>query len=384
MLNNNYVITIFADKKEDVTKDLEKMGRKAVRCGVLFEYSFGNPYVKSLQAGWDRHIRFDALVIDVTISRVWIRKNGWTPIAQLQHFPGGSENIVTPFWGQVVDQRWYTLPSRCDHCNTNRERKVTFLVKNEEGQLKQVGSSCLKEYTGIDPAGAIFWAEASYPCGVERFDEEDFEKLPKVFNTERVLGLAIESIRDYGYSKSGEPHSTKGCVIQDLCLGKHPEEEALAKAKAITKWLLDEIDPRDDKYRWYELETNCIPFAKLGYVEMKNVGYLAYLPVAYDRYMEKKRQREERNAQKNNSSFVGTVGDKLEIVVTSGRLVTSWYNDFGITNMYKFLDKDGNIYIWKTSKGFNAESVKTLKGTVKEHSTYNGENQTILTRCKVA
>lgn len=40
--------------------------------------------------------------------------------------------------------------------------------------------------------------------------------------------------------------------------------------------------------------------------------------------------------------------------------------------------------IWKTSKCFDEESVKTIVGTVKEHSEFRDVKQTVLTRCKVA
>ena len=49
------------------------------------------------------------------------------------------------------------------------------------------------------------------------------------------------------------------------------------------------------------------------------------------------------------------------------------------------VDKDGNIYTWKTSGGIYcngyADEVE-LKATVKAHNEFRGAKQTELTRCK--
>jgi hypothetical protein len=44
-----------------------------------------------------------------------------------------------------------------------------------------------------------------------------------------------------------------------------------------------------------------------------------------------------------------------------------------------------NTLVWKTTKGLSIEenTEVTLKGTIKEHTEYKEEKQTVLTRCKV-
>ena len=58
---------------------------------------------------------------------------------------------------------------------------------------------------------------------------------------------------------------------------------------------------------------------------------------------------------------------------------------YGWTSVVTFEDEDENIFVWFTSKELSiaiGENV-TLTGTVKEHKTYKGVKQTILTRCKI-
>lgn len=95
----------------------------------------------------------------------------------------------------------------------------------------------------------------------------------------------------------------------------------------------------------------------------------------------------------NKSQHIGEVGDKLEIAVTLKRIsgFTTNFSYMGETTfIYKFEDADDNIIIWKTAKApaeFEPEMVEgatvTLQGTIKAHSEYKGELQTVLTRCKI-
>lgn len=104
------------------------------------------------------------------------------------------------------------------------------------------------------------------------------------------------------------------------------------------------------------------------------------------REAEEKRIRE----QKAISQYVGDVGDKIDIDAVLEK--NAWFEipsfrGFGtsIMHIYTFRDSQGNALIWKTSKGLgfeNGEAVH-LKGTIKEHSEYDDEKQTVLTRCKV-
>lgn len=105
----------------------------------------------------------------------------------------------------------------------------------------------------------------------------------------------------------------------------------------------------------------------------------------------KRKAEEERiKALKAISQHVGIVGERI---TAKGSFVkTAWFEvpsfaGYGMTTMYihTFKDADGNVFIWKTSSGLGLESGEpvNIKGTVKEHSEYQDEKQTVLTRCKV-
>lgn len=84
--------------------------------------------------------------------------------------------------------------------------------------------------------------------------------------------------------------------------------------------------------------------------------------------------------------FIGEVGDKVTLKL---ELVEKFSYDYAVTAwrtetkyIYKFLDNKGNILIWKTTNYYEKDSYE-VTGTVKEHTTYSTDKQTVLTRCKL-
>lgn len=155
-------------------------------------------------------------------------------------------------------------------------------------------------------------------------------------------------------------------------------DKAKTQAELINSWLLDiDFDSASD------LERNCSVFAKGEYVTAKQVGRLAYMPLAYEHYMERKVREEQRANMENTSAYVGEVGTRLTLDLTAAVLLASWYNDFGTTYLYKFVDEAGNVFIWYASRPIELQERMTLKATIKAHNERNGVKQTVLTRCKV-
>ena len=94
-------------------------------------------------------------------------------------------------------------------------------------------------------------------------------------------------------------------------------------------------------------------------------------------------------AQEPESSFVGSVGERIEVDATFWNEFTFTHENFygmqETSYIYIFKDSNGNQMKWSTSAvvPFGIGTRLHLKGTVKEHSEYKGIKQTILTRCKV-
>lgn len=68
--------------------------------------------------------------------------------------------------------------------------------------------------------------------------------------------------------------------------------------------------------------------------------------------------------------------------------VTDYQTHYGVTTVLKFRDVEGNIIVWKASGAAPERSdvgkKYSLTGTIKAHIEYQGQAQTMVTRCKIA
>ena len=382
------IFTCYAHMKEEAQKRLDKVAKKAARYNVDFSYSVGEEHperVKVYAIDYVNHVQYEkesyvvnAVDFDIRCDSL-VRNEGWAVIAKIEH--GAQGNIVTPFT-EKIDDSWYNLPAHCDHCNTNRFRSVTFLCE-KDGEIRQVGRSCLKDYTGISLDSVMMFVEVkdifpeSLDCSEEFFVSNGIQVMYKV---EDIIAYAVECIKSNGYCKSEYPNSTKVQIIDKLTKDE-PSVESKAKASEIVEWLKSETFDAYDS-----IERNCQVLALSGYAMKKHIGRLAYIPVAYDKYIEKKVAEQNRKNELNrelNSNYVGNIGDKITVDVVDGQFVTSWPTQYGYTYLYKMIDSNGNVFVWFASSPCDIKNGVTVKGTVKAHSERDGVKQTVITRCKV-
>ena len=160
--------------------------------------------------------------------------------------------------------------------------------------------------------------------------------------------------------------------------------------KIHRKWIerTPEYQAKLDARRQAKLE------AQWKAAEEENAARMEQIRLAQELEQQRKEAEERRiKAQKAISQFVGTVGEKITAIGCFDH--TAWFEvdsfrGYGKETMYihTFKDPDGNVLIWKTSNGLGnldlhyGEPVE-IKGTVKEHTVYDDQKQTVLTRCKI-
>ena len=378
--------TVYAELAQEVSKKLDRLAKKANAYGIQFSYSTSAEHsqlvrvlavdpVTQTQAEVSRHT-VAAVDFEVECDGL-ICANGWTVRAKVEH--GDKGNIVTAFGGYKAKPEWYTAAPNCDHCQTNRYRGVTFFVEHENGSMRQVGRTCLKEYTGISPATAAMWAEVQdlVDRGVDCTREEwDAWHPAPMYEVLGILAHAADEVREFGYRRSSEPDSTRDRVLGRVLSGEQPSEAGLAEAREVMDWLTA-MEPDDAS----DLERNCITLALSGYAKRNHIGMLAYMPVGHRRKIERQAQQEAAVAR---SEYVGEVGQRITLKAATVALLSSWDGYYGTTWLYKFVDESGNVFIWKSSRPFTAEDGATIRATVKDHNERDGVKQTIVTRCCLA
>jgi hypothetical protein len=80
--------------------------------------------------------------------------SGHTFVARIEHTEAGNIMSKAPGCESVpVSPELRDAPPTCDHCNTNRRRKDTFLLrKDETGELIRVGRNCLADFLRSEDA----------------------------------------------------------------------------------------------------------------------------------------------------------------------------------------------------------------------------------------
>lgn len=384
------IFTIYANRLEEVSKKLEKLQNKAKKYGKKLNFSVGEEHPATIAIRDIDHITQTiytketcvVAAVDVEVDfDTLICLDNWRVVAQIDH--GDNGNVVNLINSQEqINAIWYDLKPFCEHCNTNRRRNITFIVKHENGIYKQVGKSCLMDYTGISPALVAMAAEIKDICIDSSGEKEcynfDINNI-KMFSIHDILAASVESIEKYGYIKADYPNSTKLNVLEMLHKQTETSEKSKKEAENIINWLKN-LDVN------IGIERDCKSLICGEYAKIKHIGKLAYMPISYKKALEQKQKEIEQSARKEaekTSVYVGTVGEKVTFTAEKAALLTSYPTEYGYAYVYKFIS-NGNIFVWFSSR--SVEGIQdgcTIKGTVKSHSERDGVKQSILTRCKV-
>jgi len=393
------VYRIFEGNMDRLEKKLQRIANKCKKYGNEFRYEIvGEEYADIEDENGETHTRRFVLVEAEGTAIV----NDWRFIAAVEHTKEG--NILHNATNIEIPKKYYTTAPVCEHCNSKRARKDTFIVQNTvTGEFKQVGKSCLTDFThGMSAEGVAYYTslfneliegEAPLPGG----------RYNSYIKTEEALRYIAETVRYFGYVKSEDPRPTRERALEYYRLDHgilrtwgddreyrkrlraemdsvtfDPESEY---AKKLTKdalaWL-GSLDKEQDGNYLHNLRTACA----LEYVDFGHFGLLASLFPSYNKALVVEEKRAKEKEENKASEYVGKKGDRIEVEIKDFRCVTSWYTQYGLTNVYLIHGTDGNTYTWKTGNGIPDNATKLI-GTVKEHKEYNDCKQTELTRCKV-
>jgi len=318
--------------------------------------------------------------------------NGWAFIATLEHTTEGT--ILRSVPGMVVDGEltpYREVAPKCEHCNKNRKRNDTYVLRSENGQYKQVGSNCLGEFCQHNsPQAMASYAELLILAGASASSyEDDFGGKISGIGTENLLAWVSLAIRTYGWvsskkaQESFEPicktSQTAMSMIEDAVQDKgdapRPTDADRVRAEQALEWIRN-LEVTDDTSDYiHNLTVAC----KADSVPWRQIGIVASLFVAYDNAHGGYEKKERKVSQ-----YQGAVGGKITRIVTVKRVSYS-AGQYGTTSIYAMEDADGNQYTWFSTKDILDKNVTyDLVGTVKEHNDrFKNIKTTVLTRCRV-
>ena len=396
---------------ESLEKKLTRIRNKAEKYGCEFRYERIGEHFESVETGErdENGKPMKEVIRDIDIEvEGRAEVNGWQFAATLDYTEKG--NIISGVEGLEIPERYYTCSPWCEHCKTRRDRKSSYIVYHvETGEFKQVGKSCLRDYTSGLSAEAV----AQYESWIKECKEaSEYTGMggwgPRYFNTDDFMVATAETIRIYGYVKRSDYGPTctadkaenlyKVWAKMPLGMARDylQEEYAEAVAKGFDMTRQESIDLAKTVREWVggnEKNDNYFHNLKVAcgndYITGAMTGLVVSAFPAHDRELAYQAEKAEREAREKGaaakSSWAGDIGDRVCFTISDYRTITSWETQWGTTFVYKFTDADGREFTWKTSNWLDDDCIgKSVKGTVKELKEFRGVKQTELTRCKVA
>ena len=265
----------------------------------------------------------------------------------------------------------------CDHCGKNMKRNNWYFFL-EDGKVKKIGSTCVHEWFGMDIESILAKYE-EFMIYVKSFsDEEEMENIKRqssLFNITNIIQALSIVTKEFTLSWQKRSDYTLGTAteVEHMLFDDKAKMDCFdteeVKQIVLDKWNIDATTEIE-----YNIVSALIDDGELA--EMVHVKHLGVVCWAIWNAMTTIKK-----ANNNISSeYLGEVGDKIEFTATP-KCVFSEKGYYGITYIYIFETEKG-IVKWTTSKAIDVEKESTFKGTIKETTKYNGQKQTVVTRCK--
>ena len=379
--------TIYIEREERNLEEFKNKFNKIVAKAEKYGVAIPSYTMKETEILYDDVIDVEVYEIEITMDEVV--RIGDYELVGVNQLNVDNEYIFTSLTDVVVPkeiQEKYI----CEHCNTNRKRKMYYILQNQKDKSFTVcGSTCTKDYIGID----LNTFQSKITRVMDELSEFSSRKINiQTIRVEDVLTNLIavykmdEDLKMERYSayKDWLKHFMFDLTISNSCSQEVEDVEIYIKKheKELheeVQMLLNELDKMQDDDNEYIFNLKKILIGK-EYMNKKFVNYILYVYMLVYSRIERRRIREMK-ANKNSNEYIGTVGDKIEIEVTVEK-VLKFDGYYGTTCMNILQDTKGNTLVWSTGKALEEGKEYKLKGTIKEHKEYRERKQTVLTRCR--
>jgi len=348
----------------------------------------------------EREVAVLLSMVRIKISYPIIRMGNWQVVGKLEREEGADAfAYVCNEEPDVVDAitRYRDAEPICEHCRVKRKRSGYYVVRdNDAKEFRQVGSSCLKDYTGIDPAAALFLAKMwtfIHTAPELRLDGENVKS--QLLTTDQVVARTLFLVQQLGFSSKKKVLEQGGCSTSEFVQrfanllkddrdllkqwGETSQSEAFDALVQSTLSYYRALDPCpnlfDENVRRALLKEYIPVFGKI----------LPFVVAAVARrYLDSLTPKEEVKP----SVHVGKVGEKMERALKLNRRFVS-EGMWGLTWTLLFEDEEHNVFVWKTGSPSHElahadlpMAPRKFRFTIKNHSDYKSIAQTEIIRVK--
>lgn len=382
--------TISPTNMREALRRLEKANSRLERAGLDGRYT----WEENERIELDEEDGNEYTVIDLAVHQPEIINNGWTFVgridAQTDPDTGEVYYISKSIGEHQIGEDQASRGNVCDQCGQNRDRHKTYIVKNNEGEVKKVGSSCLKDFLTIRPQG--LWALEGNPLdnatfqhdGSSRHSSRDMMVRPR-----NIIAIAL-ALTEGGENfvsatNYGDRTPTRNLVSEYLfgrdgarTRSRVSYEEYLTQADEIMSTTTFNGEEDYSRNMNNLLSREHVPVSTLGYV-VSTIG-------AHRRQQNANNPRVVREKARG---FIAEVGEQIPPGIEAKVEVVHPVPGYGYYSpdslMLVMRTNDNKVVKWTTSS--QAEDILALKkgtiisldkGKVKEHSSFNDEDQTVI------
>lgn len=304
---------------------------------------------------------------------------------------------------------------KCDLCNVTRERKRWFFFE-ENGKVKQFGSSCAQEYFGLPLEEIISFFEKNdieysneTDFGVDSWVDESFFKtyIPRIKLSTLITYLNHLTNGFTGFWEKG-PEGTSA-KFKELFLDKNVkiinlDEDYLKTLEIKIKKFWKKPNKIKNDFEFNIFSNFYIGDEFQNYYSFSNAGIVLW---AIWKALFKKEEKIEEEF-KTPDVHVGEIGQRIEIegkiqylgfvdnsfggsdinAIYSDKGLFKWFSSVSLSDVLASFD----YKVKKNKYDYNkwadmvldkkAISVK-LVGTIKQHNVYRGKKETVLSRCRI-
>jgi hypothetical protein len=400
-------LTLPSFRLEALEAALKKLGKKAAKLGCISP-TFRVVAEKMVNVAESDKYPEMVSYSDVEIAyEVLAVAGGWKFLASIEtvdRVDGVARNRVNgPGLSDEVAKGYITVEQKCDHCGHNRKRNQTYIVQNEAGEVKQIGSTCLQEYMGVDPASAVMGL--GFDAAIKEIGEDD-EKWgggrsgPRVWALADVAAIALSLIAKNGFVSAAQAEF--GGMVKT---GSDMLSFLVKGVPGLSKWYA-EVEPSDankaaaavivERLKEKYLEAYRSNPASLSQFQFKvstilNRGFADYkdfqlFAASVNVEAQDIAKKQSGGNVKRNELMPGAVeGGKVEFKATI-QSVKGVESAWGSSLLVTFVSESGHIAKTFTTsqQEFNPGSAVTVKATVKKlEVSEKWGSSVMLTRAKI-
>lgn len=329
----------------------------------------------------------------------------WSFAASIEHevIDGKFKNLVSGYNLLKEDEvKYREYSSDCSHCQTKRQRNLTYIVRSATGETRQVGSSCLKDYIGVSVEAAVMSLTILSELSQLDDEEDGFGRRTagscQLDYLKEVVAMTIAVVSKHGWMSQAKANMTlKNITTKSLVYSYlHPtpyDKERLYPTKEqneladsiISRWestLLVKFETSNDLLDTFQYKVALS--VALGYVKPKVFSIIVAAANRESGIIQK-----EKNPDKEKDEFIPNCVEKDKVVLdlTVCR-ITKIPGDYGTVSIMNFKDYEGRKVVWFASSEIDetawiiGQSYK-IKATIKDFKdNVKFGKQTTITRAK--